>query len=324
MEVDPGLHRFEFAVDTKPMAMYVLAGDGLILVDSGLPSTPAEVYLPAIAGIGRRPEEVRLLLITHADADHIGGNREVRRLFPNALIACHARDAHWASDPAIITAERYDGFVPFGLRYDRAVMDTLTSWMGPPEAMDLLLQGGERLRLAGDEWLTVLHVPGHTPGHICLHNPTRRYALIGDAVFGRSQLDTSGGKMAAPPYTDVAAYRGTIQTLAALDLDLLLTCHYPVMRGTQVAAFLDASRAWCDLAEGVTRRLLREADGPLTLGEAIEAADPLLGPFTAPRELQWALLAHLDDLAARGEAQRAVRDSVGAWVAASNAGRGVP
>ena len=313
MEVVPGVHRLDFAVGAKPITMYLLAGDGLILIDSGLPATPEEVYWPAVETIGRRPEEVRLLLITHADADHIGGNRAVRRLFPNALLACHARDRRWASDPATILAERYDGFAPFGLRYDQETFDLLGSWMGPPEPMDLLLQGGERLRLAGDEWLTILHVPGHTPGHLCLHNPIHHYAIIGDAVFGRSQLDTSGGKAAAPPYTDVDAYQTTIQTLAALDLDLLLTCHYPVMRGPEVAAFLDASRAWSDLAEEVTRRLLREANGPLTLADAIDRSDPLLGPFAAPRELQWPLLAHLDHAVAQGDAARVEHDGTIAW-----------
>ena len=312
-EVSPGIHRLEFAVGTKPMAMYLLAGEHLILVDSGLPDTPETVYLRAVHALGRRPEEVRLLVMTHADADHIGGNAEVRRLFPNALLACHARDCRWASDPAAIMAERYDGFVSFGLRYDQEVIGLLESWMGPPEPMDILLQGGERFRLADDDWLVVHHVPGHTPGHISLHNPTHRYALIGDAVFGRAQFDTDGVKAAAPPYTDVVAYRATIQILAELDLDLLLTCHYPVMRGEEVADFLDASRAWSDLAEGVTRRLLREAGGTLTLAEAIDRANPLLGPFAAPRELQWALLAHLDHTVTKGEAERITRDGMVAW-----------
>ncbi len=314
MEVAPGVHRLEFVVGTKLMSMHLLAGDGLILVDSGLLGTPEEAYLPAIRQLGRRPDEVRLLVITHADADHIGGNAAVCRRFPHALIACHARDQRWASDPAAITAERYDAFhADHGLRYDQAVFDLLASWMGPAEPMDLLLQGGERIRLAGDDWLIVYHVPGHTPGHICLHNPTHRYALIGDAIFGRSQVDTAGGWSAPPPYTSVDAYRATIQTIAALHVDLLLTCHYPVMRGEQVWEFIDASRQFLDLAEQVTRRLLREANGPLTLRDAIARANPLLGPFAFPDDLQYTLLAHLDHAVALGEAERGRQDGVVTW-----------
>ena len=322
MEVAPGVHRFEFAVGSKPMAMYVLSGDRLVLIDSGMPSTPEEVYRPAISELGRRPDEVRLLVITHADADHVGGNGAVRRLFPNALIACHANDARWCSEPAAIMAERYDAFGPYGLRYDQAVLEMLASWMGPAEPMDLLLRGGERLRREGDDWLTVLHVPGHTPGHVCLYNPRHRYALVGDAVFGSSQLDTAGNRSAPPPYTSVDAYRGTIQTLESLEIDLLLTCHYPVMRGEEVRAFLDASRAFVDRAEEVTRRLLAGAAAPLRLGEAIDRADPLLGPFGFPRDLQYALLAHLDQAAAHGEAERTTLEGVVAWTAATGGSSG--
>lgn len=315
MEVATGIHRFEFAIGAKPMAMHLLAGNGLTLVDTGLPDTPEAIYLPASEELGRRPDEVRLVIITHADADHIGGNHAVRRLFPNALLACHARDRRWASDPAVVTAERYDAFfADHGLRYHRAIFDTLASWMGPPEPMDLLFQGGERLRVADDDWLTVYQVPGHTPGHVCLHNPRHRYALVGDAIFGRFQVDTAGGWSAPPPYTSVDAYRGTIGTLAALDVDQLLTCHYPVMRGEKVREFIDDSRRFVDLAEAVTRRLLREADGPLTLSEAIDRANPLLGPFAFPRDLQYALLAPLDHAVARGGATRGRNDGMVTWI----------
>jgi glyoxylase-like metal-dependent hydrolase (beta-lactamase superfamily II) len=321
MEVAPGVHRLEWAIGAKPMAMYLLVGDGLILVDTGIPSTPEEVYLPAVRALGRRAEEVRLAVITHADADHIGGNAAVRRVFPHALLACHTLDKRWCSDPAVIAAERYDGFVRYGLRYDQAVFDVLTSWMGPAEPMDLLLQEGVRIRLRDDEWLEVRHVPGHTPGHILLHNPARRYALIGDAIFGESQLTTTGEKAAAPPYTDVAAYRATVRNIATLDLDLLLTCHYPVMRGEEVQRFVDASLAWSERAEDVVRGLLRAASEPLTLAEAIERANPILGPFNDPRELQWPLLAHLEHAAAQGEATRIERDGVVAWQRSQAAGR---
>ncbi len=315
MKVAPGVHRISFAIDAKPMAMYIIEGDRLTLIDTGLPSTPDEIYLPAIEAIARKPEDVGLILITHADADHIGGNRAARELFPNAQFACHLNDQRWASDPAVILDERYDGFAPFGLRYDRTVFDMLASWMGPAEPMDILLRGGERLRRTGNDWLTVLHVPGHTPGHICLYNADHRYAIIGDAIFGRSQVDTAGNWSAPPPYTSVDSYRTTIQTIGALDLDLLLTCHYPVMRGEEIRRFIDASYQFIDLATEVTEQILRASSGPLTLGRAIAQVDPFLGPFAFADDLQFALVAHLDDAVANGRASRLTVEGTAVWIA---------
>jgi glyoxylase-like metal-dependent hydrolase (beta-lactamase superfamily II) len=314
-EIAPGVHRFEFAIGTKPMAMCLLDGDRVTLIDTGLPDTPESVYLPGLETLGRSPEEVALVVITHADADHIGGNAAVRRLFPNALLACHPLDKRWASDPDVITEERYDGFLEFGLRYDPEVFAVLGSWMGPAEPMDLLLPAGSRIRVGDEEWLEVYHVPGHTPGHILLHNPVHRYALIGDAIFGESQLDTAGGKAAPPPYTDVTAYRNSIETIRRLYVDLLLTCHYPVMRGQEVKHFIDDSLAWSERAEQAVRDLLISTEEPITLGDTIDLLDPVLGPFAAPRELQWALLAHLDHSVQLGEAHRTTIDEIVAWEA---------
>lgn len=315
MEIARGVHRLSFAIDTKPMAGYVIAGDWLTIVDTGLPSTPEEVYLPAIRDMGRSPDDVRLIVITHADADHIGGNRAARTVFPNALLVCHHNDARWASDPAVITAERYDGFARYGLRYDQAVFDMLASWMGPPEPMDLLFHGGERIRRTEEDWLQVFHVPGHTPGHLCLYNPTERYAIIGDAVFGRSQVDTAGGWSAPPPYLSVNDYRYTIQTLASLPIELLLTCHYPVMRGDEVREFLDASRQFVEMADALVHNLLATAQGPIDLGTAVAAANEHLGPFAFPDDAQFAMLAHLTDMVDRGLATQFEDEGKLVWAA---------
>lgn len=312
-EVAPSVHRLEFAIGDKPMSMYLINGDRVTLIDTGLPETPETIYFPALAELGRSAEDVGMVVITHADADHIGGNTEVRRLFPNALLACHPLDKRWASDPDVITAERYDGFLEYGLRYEPEVFALLRSWMGEAEPIDLLLTEGSQIRISDDDWLVVHHVPAHTPGHILLHNPKQRYALIGDAIFGQSQITTSGAKSAPPPYTDVDDYRATIEKIHALNLDLLLTCHYPVMRGSEVRQFIDDSLDWSDRAETAVRDLLNTADQPVTLGDAIDRLDAMLGPFIAPRELQWSLLAHLDHAVKKGEAQHTTLDEIIAW-----------
>jgi len=316
-EVAPGVYRIGWAIGSKPMASYLLAGDRLALIDTGLLETPTEIYLPAIEAIGRRPDEVALAIITHADADHIGGNHAVRKIFPHALLACHVRDQKWCADPAVLTVERYDAFfADHGYRYDDDVFATLGSWMGPAEPIDLLFQGGERIRLTRDDWLHVVHMPGHTPGHLALYNPRHRYLIAGDALFGQAQRDTTGAWSAAPPYIDVAAYRGTLQSIAALDPQLLLTCHYSVMQGDEVRRFVEESRRFVDLAEATALRLVRETNGPLTLQATIDRANAILGPFAFPEDLQYALLAHFDDLTARGELLRVRHGAIAAWVPA--------
>ncbi len=112
----------------------------------------------------------------------------------------------------------------------------------------------------------------------------------------------------------MAAYRQTISTLRVLNLELLLTSHYAVMRGPEIAAFLDASEAFVDDAERVTEELLRGAAGPLTLAEAIERAVPRLGPFGFADDLKFAMLAHLELAEARGQADRTRSGDVVAWL----------
>jgi hypothetical protein len=94
---------------------------------------------------------------------------------------------------------------------------------------------------------------------------------------------------------------------------LLLTSHYPVMRGPEIAAFLDASEAFVDDAEQVTEELLRGAAEPLALAEAIGQAAPRLGPFGFADDLKYAMLSHLELAEARGRADRTRLGDVVAW-----------
>ena len=55
------------------MTSYILAGETLTVIDTGVASTASEIFA-YIESIGRRPEEIAHVLLTHSHFDHIGGN----------------------------------------------------------------------------------------------------------------------------------------------------------------------------------------------------------------------------------------------------------
>jgi glyoxylase-like metal-dependent hydrolase (beta-lactamase superfamily II) len=76
--------------------------------------------------------------------------------------------------------------------------------------------------------LTVMAVPGHTPGSITLQDKARRALFVGDT------LRFEGGKVTAAPrqYTwDADKEKDSIRKIAALDFDVMLPGHGEVLVG---------------------------------------------------------------------------------------------
>ena len=141
-----------------------------------------------------------------------------------------------------------------------------------------------------------MHVPGHTPGHLLLWEAQTKLALLGDALGGVAQVDRNGRWTAPPPYTHRELYLHSIQTVENLAPELLLTAHYPVMRGKDIATFVEASRNFVLHTDLVLMQLLHETNAPLSLAQLITSTNSLLGPFVSPTDLQYALEAHLSQL----------------------------
>lgn len=298
MEVAPGIHRIESVLGPRPFSQYLLADELSLLVDTGVKETPAEVILPFLAG--RQPD---LVLNSHADVDHFGGNAAIKEAAPRALFLAHELDVPWIESADAIMRERYGWYAGHGLAYEPDVFAWLRDAMGPDTPIDLHLRAGERIRLGPRLTVEVLHLPGHTPGHVGLWDPSSRTAIVLDAVMGRGLLDMDGNVIHPPPYFDVAGYLGAARTLQALAPHRLLTAHYDVMEGEQVTRFLADTVAFVEDAGRIAESALREA-GELTLPQVLELGDAELGPFTSmPNELAGSLRAHLQELARQGRAQ---------------------
>jgi glyoxylase-like metal-dependent hydrolase (beta-lactamase superfamily II) len=82
------------------------------------------------------------------------------------------------------------------------------------------LEGGESFDALHGEW-RIVHTPGHAPGHVCLYDPVRRLLLSGDHVL--EHISPNIGWM--PGIDALGEYLASLDTLAALDVDLILPSH---------------------------------------------------------------------------------------------------
>jgi glyoxylase-like metal-dependent hydrolase (beta-lactamase superfamily II) len=314
-EVAPGIYRIESILGPRPFAQYLLRDERSLLVDTGIATTPDEVILPAFQEVGLDPADLDYVLISHADVDHFGGNAAIRAAAPRAIVCAHVADCDWIDDRERILRERYGWYAAHGSNadYDADTKDWLRNALGPDVPVDLHLGGGEVFRLGPHLSVEVLHLPGHSAGHIGLWDPATRSAIITDAVLGAGLLNNEGQVIHPPPYMLLDEYEATVRRLQQLAPERLLTAHYAVMEGAQVDRFLGESLAFV----ARTRSAIEEAiaaSHEVTIAGLLASLNPVLGPFTSMvNELGGPIRAHLQELVARGRIEEIAGQQPPVW-----------
>src|SRR2546422_1042710 len=151
----------------RNLFQYLFAGANFVLVDTGIATTPEETILPYLDRLKISPERLTLVVVTHPDLDHQGGNDAMKRAAPRACLACGLADRALVEDPRALFDQRYNF-----LKEDHGVGFDPDPWpeAGKPRRVDLCFAGGESIRVADDWELEVLHVPGHSRGHLALYD----------------------------------------------------------------------------------------------------------------------------------------------------------
>ncbi|MFC0308248.1 MBL fold metallo-hydrolase [Gallibacterium trehalosifermentans] len=117
----------------------------------------------------------KLILLTHGHLDHVGAAAKLKREFNIEIVGPEKSDDYWLQGLPQ-QAEQ------FGLPYCA------------PLTPDRWLNEGDVIAV-GDLSFEVLHLPGHTPGHIGFINKEENIAFTGDVLFHRSigRTDFPGG-----------------------------------------------------------------------------------------------------------------------------------
>ncbi|MDD5039045.1 MAG: MBL fold metallo-hydrolase [Dehalococcoidales bacterium] len=214
LEIIPHVHQLTI----RGVNLILITEDEMTLIDTAFRGSSAQI-VDFIHRLGRSPEEITLIIITHNHFDHVGGLSELKRL-TRAKVAIHKSDIGGTERQLFYprTIRRILRIPPFSAFRPAFSIN--------PEDADLQLEGGELLKPLGG--LKVIHTPGHTPGSISLFSPKNRLLIVGDALDKYHQT-------VLPPHksisSDMSQANASVKRIARLDFDTLCFGHGQSLRG---------------------------------------------------------------------------------------------
>lgn len=208
--------------------------------------------LAALAAQGRRPEDVRYVIITHVHLDHAGGASALMAACPNATLLAHPRAARHVTDPTKLIA---GATAVYGAERFRELYGEIT---GVDASRVRALDDGATVEFGGGA-LSFHHARGHANHHFVVRDPAVDAVFTGDAfglVYPRLQR---AGLMAFPSTSptdfDGPAARAAVEQIVAMGSRSVCLTHYGEQ--TQVKEIAAQLHEWLTLSEA----LVAEARG---------------------------------------------------------------
>lgn len=222
----PGIFRIEVTLPNSPLKYlnsYVVKSDERsLVVDTGLNHPVCRQALEeGLAAIGVEPAGADYF-ITHLHADHFGlvgamAGPESKVYFNQPDNEILQSGLGWEN---VIDYSAHNGF-PADVLRPAIEMHPGKHFHSPRiPAMTILGEGDEIAY--GDYHLRAVHTPGHTPGHLCLHDARARLLIAGDHLL----IDITPNIQCMSDETNpLGEYLASLEKTAALDVDLVAPGH---------------------------------------------------------------------------------------------------
>jgi len=217
MRLGPHLHR----IGNDIVAAYlIVTPEGITVVDAGLPGHWNDLRAE-LSSIGRSVDDIRGVVLTHGDSDHLGFAERLRRDHgvPVHIHAADADRARGGDKPKTamgpIRLGPTLGFFAYAVRKRGLRTTHLTEVVEVTDGDVLDLPGAPR----------VIGLPGHSPGSIAVYSPAAEAVFVGDALTTRHVLTGRAGPQPAPFTDDPAEALASLGRLADVEAVWVLPGH---------------------------------------------------------------------------------------------------
>jgi len=199
----------------------IVEQDEAILIDAHI-GQAAEKVIEKIEEIIEL-DNLKTILLTHGHMDHIGACPLLEEK-TNASIAAHIADAQYVEEPWTQFVTLYQDFNISAQAYQ----DFITIAGGRGVKITKALHDGDNIKV-GSLNLELIHLPGHSPGSICVYEPETKTMFTGDVLIPSNWFPTTLGV-----FQDATKHIQSLKRLSEMDIRVLCPGHEPILQGADV------------------------------------------------------------------------------------------
>jgi glyoxylase-like metal-dependent hydrolase (beta-lactamase superfamily II) len=218
----PDIHQIVLPTpwEVGAVQVYLIEGDPLTLIDTGVKTAASfQTLRAAFDELGHGLDEVERIILTHYHEDHLGQAETIRNAGAKLEVWAHAAEVPiiegWTPERQEKLDETNTLLSEYGVpdelieRQTHGLRELLKN--APPvsaaTSVERVLRDGDRIPFKGYD-LRAIHAPGHTAGHLLLHEERSRVLISGDHIMGDAVPYTENYYVEGPPApTDLLARR---------------------------------------------------------------------------------------------------------------------